>query len=230
MDTKYGEVAVELTPNLHAFLWTSTRTNNCNTYLIRSEKNILIDPGHLAYFEHVRDGLHQLGLSTGAIDLVVCTHAHPDHIEAVQQFDRSPALFALHAREWQLLREMAPVLKASMDIDLDCFTPDFFLTEGELKVGDVLLDVYHTPGHSPGAVTLHWPAVGALFTGDLIFQDALGRTDLPGGNGTQLKDSIRRMGTLDAAWLLSGHGDVVSGVDAVKSNFELVEREWFGYI
>jgi glyoxylase-like metal-dependent hydrolase (beta-lactamase superfamily II) len=125
---------------------------------------------------------------------------------------------------------MAPVLGAAMDVDLERFTPDFFLDEGKLTVGDIVLDVYHTPGHSPGAVTLHWPAVGALFTGDLIFKDALGRTDLPGGNGAQLKDSIRRMATLDAAWLLSGHGDVVSGVDAVRDNFEQVERMWFGYI
>ena len=145
---------MELTPNLHAFLWTSTRANNCNTYLIRSaQKNILIDPGHLAFFDHVRSGLGTLGLTVENIDLVICTHAHPDHIEAVQLFDEAPTLFTLHQDEWKLVKEMAPYLQASMNLDLDHLAPDFFLAEGPLTVGDIELEVYHTPGHAPGLVT-----------------------------------------------------------------------------
>ena len=222
---------MELTPNLHAFLWTSPSVNNCNTYLLRSaEKNVLIDPGHAAFFGHVREGLDQLGLATNDIDLVVCTHAHPDHIEAVRLFDRSRSLFALHAQEWKLVQAMAPYLKASMDIDLDQFTPDFFLTAGELEVGDIHLEVYHTPGHAPGAVTLYWPMQKALLTGDLVFKDGLGRTDLPGGDSAQLKNSIQSVSGLEAEWLLSGHGDVIEGKAAVKANFERVEQMWFGLI
>ena len=222
---------MELTPNLHAFLWTLPGANNCNTYLIRSgAKNILIDPGHAAHFDHVRNGLRRIGLSVGAIDLVICTHAHPDHIEAVQFFHDVPTRFAMHAAEWELVEKMAPMLKATMNVDLDLFTPDFFLTEGALTVGDVSLAVYHTPGHAPGAICLHWPEEEALFTGDLIFKDGLGRTDLPGGNGPQLKESIRRMAALDSQWLLSGHGEVVSGADAVAANFRQVEAMWFGYV
>lgn len=222
---------MELTPNLHAFLWTSTRANNCNTYLIRSaEKTILIDPGHAAYFDHVRKGLGRLGLSTEDVDLVLCTHAHPDHIEAVRLFDRSSTLFALHEAEWRLVEEMGPYLQAAMNVDLSTLAPDFFLEEGRLAAGDIELEVYHTPGHAPGAVTLLWPAEKALFSGDLIFRGGLGRTDLPGGDGRQLKDSIQRMAALDAQWLLSGHGDVLSGADAVRQNFDQVERTWFGYV
>lgn len=222
---------MELTPNLHAFLWTSTRANNCNTYLLRSpEKRILVDPGHAAFFDHVDQGLNRLGLSTADIDLVICTHAHPDHIEALRLFAGTPALFALHALEWQLVEAMGPYLQASLGVELDAFEPDFFLKEGALSVGDIQLEVYHTPGHAPGAVCLFWPAEKALFTGDLIFKGGLGRTDLPGGDGRQLKDSIRRMAALDARWLLSGHGDVVSGGDAIRQNFEQVEQVWFGYI
>jgi hydroxyacylglutathione hydrolase len=222
---------MELTPNLHAFLWTSTRANNCNSYLIRSsQKTILIDPGHAAYFDHVQQGLGELGLTTDDIDLVICTHAHPDHIEAVGLFDRSSTLFALHAAEWRLVEEMGPYLQASLHVDPSVLAPDFFLQEGDLAVGDTTLEVYHTPGHAPGAVTLLWPAEKALFTGDLIFRDGLGRTDLPGGDGRQLKASIQRMAGLDAAWLLSGHGGVIAGAEAVRKNFEQVERTWFSYI
>jgi len=218
---------MELTPNLHAFLWTSPSANNCNTYLLRSlDKNILIDPGHAPFFDHVERDLRRLDLSTEDIDLVICTHAHPDHMEAVRLFDTGPALFALHEAEWQLVEDMAPHL----NVDLGPFTPDFFLKEGELTVGDLALEVYHTPGHSPGGVSLYWPTESALVTGDLIFNGGLGRTDLPGGSGEQLKESIRRMAVLDAEWMLSGHGAVVSGADAVKANFRQVEQTYFSFI
>ena len=222
---------MELAPNLHAFLWTSSRANNCNTYLVRStDKTILIDPGHVAHFDHVRQGLLQLGLSIDDLDLIICTHAHPDHLEAITLFGDTQALFTLHTEEWRLVQDMAAYLKSAMNFDPEQFTPDFFLKEGELTVGDIKLYVYHTPGHSPGSITLHWPAVEALFTGDVIFNNGLGRTDLPGGNGEQLKNSIRSISAIDAQWLLSGHGEPVSGADTVKDNFEQVARMWFPHI
>jgi glyoxylase-like metal-dependent hydrolase (beta-lactamase superfamily II) len=222
---------MELTPNLHAFLWTSPGANNCNTFLIRSaQKTILIDPGHAPYFDHVRHGIASLNLEIGDVDLIIGTHAHPDHIEAVRLFARPPALFALSEAEWRLAREAAPMLKAALNFDPEGLAPDFFLAEGDLRVGDVTLEVFHTPGHAPGGITLYWPQEKALFTGDLIFQGGLGRTDLPGGDGQALKASIRRMAGLDAHWLLSGHGEVIRGAEAVRANFKGVERSWFNYI
>jgi len=222
---------MQISSNLHAFLWTSPSANNCNTYLLRSaEKSILVDPGHAAHFDHVRLGLQELGISTDDIDLVICTHAHPDHMEGVTLFQDAQALFTLHAAEWRLVQDMAAYLKSTMNFDPDQLAPDFFLKEGELKIGDIALNVYHTPGHSPGSISLHWPAEGALFTGDVIFNNGLGRTDLPGGNGGQLKESIRKLSAIDAQWLLSGHGEPVTGADAVSTNFEQVERMWFPYL
>jgi len=222
---------MQLTSNLHAFLWNSSSANNCNTYLIKTEqKRILVDPGHRAHFDHVHKGLSDLNLTMDSIDLVICTHAHPDHIEAVELFTDAPSLFAIHTNEWQMVLDMAPHLKQTMGIELDHLTPDFFLTEGRLNIGDIKLDIHNTPGHSPGGISLYYPHDKALLTGDLIFKGGLGRTDLPGGKSDLLKDSIRRMAALDSVWLLSGHGDVVSGQEAVKSNFEQVERMWFGYL
>jgi len=222
---------MQLTPNLHAFLWTSPNANNCNTYLIKTEqKRILIDPGHAAHFDHVQRGLSDLNLSMDSIDLIVCTHAHPDHMEAVQLFADTTALFTLHADDWQMVLDMAPHLKQIMGTELDHLTPDFFVNQGQLKVGDIDLEIHSTPGHSPGGISLYYAQDKALLTGDLIFKGGLGRTDLPGGKSELLKDSIQRMALLDSAWLLSGHGDVVSGQAAVQSNFEQVERMWFGYL
>lgn len=222
---------MEIASNLHAFFWSSPSVNNCNSYLLRSPgKTILIDPGHASCFDHVRQGLDQLGLTVADVDLIIATHAHPDHLEAVQLFDRDATLFALHKADWDLLKDMLSSQGASPSLDMGGFEPDFFLTEGELKAAGVMLEVFHTPGHSPGSVTLYWPPVRALFSGDLIFRDGLGRTDTPGGNSGQLKSSIRRMASVDAEWLLSGHGEAVSGHDAVEANFSQVERMWFGYL
>lgn len=222
---------MELTANLHAFLWSSTTTNNCNTYLLRSEKKtILVDPGHASCFDHVGRGLEGLGLSRGDIDLVIATHAHPDHLEAIQLFDRDTTLFALHEQDWNLVKEMLPLLGGASSMSLDRLQPDMLLREGSLTVGDIDLEVYHTPGHSPGSITLYWPAEKALVAGDLIFRGGLGRTDIPGGNSDHLKDSIRRMAGIEAGWLLPGHGEIVSGADAVKANFRQVENMWFQYL
>ena len=84
---------MKLTENLHAFIWQSMTTNNCNAYLIDGPKRVLIDPGHRALFDHVQMGLKQLQLTIDDIDLIICTHAHPDHLEAVPLFRDKPALF-----------------------------------------------------------------------------------------------------------------------------------------
>ena len=82
---------MQITNNLHAFIWDSMTVNNCCTYLIDGPKPILIDPGHAHLFGHVESGLDKLGLAIEDIGLVVCTHGHPDHIEAVQLFQETPA-------------------------------------------------------------------------------------------------------------------------------------------
>ena len=69
-----------------------------------------------------------------------------------------------------------------------------------------------------------------MFTGDLIFKEGFGRTDLPGGDSAALKESIKRLTGLDVEWLLSGHGEIITGVDAVRKNFEAIEQFYFAYI
>ncbi len=211
-------------------MWESLTANNCNTYLIDGAVRILIDPGHRHLFTHVTGGLADRGLEMDDIGMVLCTHGHPDHIESLGLFSDRPAQTAIHAAEWRFCEEMAPLLQSALGMTLDGLSPDILLTEGELTIGDVDLEVFHTPGHSPGSVCLYLPDEKMLITGDLIFKDGLGRTDLPGGNGAQIKESIRRMSRLDVAWVLPGHGDIIAGTDAVQANFERLEREWFAYV
>ena len=99
-----------------------------------------------------------------------------------------------------------------------------------MKIGDFGFQVIHTPGHSPGSICLYWPDRKVLFTGDVVFYQGVGRTDLPGGNGEDLKASIKRISQLEVDYLLTGHGNVVSGRDLVKANFSEIERVWFAYL
>lgn len=216
--------------NLHAFIWRSMQANNCNTYLINGSTPILIDPGHVAYFGLVADALAELGLSPETIAMVVATHGHPDHIEAFKTFKSLPAVSALHGKEWSGLQAMAARIKVAMKVRLSDYAPDVLLREGQLKVGDVALTVLHTPGHSPGSVCLYWPAERALFSGDLVFKNGVGRTDLPGGDGRQLKESIERVAALDVEYLLPGHGEIVSGAANVRANFEQIAKVWLSYV
>ena len=221
---------MKLTDNLHAFIWQSMTTNNCNAYLIDGPKRVLIDPGHRALFEHVQLGLKQLQLTIDDIDLVICTHAHPDHLEAIPLFKDKPALFTLHEAEWHWVTTVGKQMSAAFGIDLDDFRPDFFLKEGTLSLDGLELDIIHTPGHSPGSVTLYWPRQKVLFTGDLVFKEGIGRTDLPGGDGAKIKESIKGLMNLDVEWLLPGQGNFISGAENVKKNFAEIESFYFAYV
>ncbi len=219
---------MEIVENLHFFSWNNPSANNCNTYLINGKKKILVDPGHYHLFGHVRDELSRLGLAPEDIEMVIITHGHPDHMEGVRIFENADTLIALHGTEMTFIQSVAPHYGEALGIS--DFEPDILLGEGDLSIGDLNFQVIHTPGHSPGSICLYWPDKKALFVGDVVFNQGIGRTDLPGGNGSELKESIKRISQLDVSYLLTGHGDVVSGRDAVKENFKMIEDYWFAYL
>lgn len=219
---------MQILENLYGFFWLDPTTNNCNTYLITGTMNILIDPGHYHLFGHVRDNLERLSLSTEDIHVVIALHGHPDHMEGVRAFSTPPTLVALPMIEMGFVKRHATHYWESMRLnDLE---PDIFLKQGDLRVGDLTLRVIHTPGHSPGSMTLYWPERKVLFTSDLVFNQGIGRTDLPGGNGQELKKSINLISKFEADCLLPGHGDMISGRELVRANFQDVERSWFPYL
>ncbi len=219
---------MQIFDGLHAFIWSDPSANNCNSFFISGEKNILIDPGHHQLFGHISDGLSRLGMSPQDIDLVIITHGHPDHMEAVKIFTDTSTSIAVPAIEMDFIRNLPPQLAGALGID--DFEPDILLQEGNLKVGNIDLQVIHTPGHSPGSICLNWPKAKVLFTGDVVFNQGVGRTDLPGGDGQKLKESINMISRIETDYLLTGHGDIVSGRDLVKANFEEIKKVWFAYI
>ena len=207
---------------LHAFIWRVHTQNNCNTYLIDGDLKILIDPGHVHLFDNVRKNLNAIGVSPDRIDLVIATHGHPDHLEAVKGLGKS-TMFAMSAEEYRFICEIAGQYFKIPE-------PHFFLKEGDLTIGEERFDVIATPGHSPGSICLYWPAKKALFTGDLVFNQSIGRTDLPGGNGRMMKESIEKISRMDIDYLLCGHGEIVAGKKEVKANFQKIKDYWFDYL
>ena len=207
---------------LHAFIWQDHSANNCNTYLIDADKKILIDPGHLHLFSPIERELKKLKITPDQIDVVIATHGHPDHLEAAGKF-KKPTLFAMNQEEHALISELAAGYFKVTEAD-------FFLAEGDLTIGKLNFQVLVTPGHSPGSICLYWPDRKVLFTGDVVFNQSIGRTDLPGGSSGDLKKSIIRLSKLDVEYLLTGHGEMVTGREKVQENFHMIQDYWFNYL
>ncbi|MFB3925352.1 MAG: MBL fold metallo-hydrolase [Syntrophales bacterium] len=216
------DISMEIFKGLHAFIWRDFQANNCNTYFIEGSKKILVDPGIFQFFSHVRAGLAHLGLSPGQIDVVVITHEHYDHMDSVHLFEK-PTWIAMSRGARDSIRKYGNGREVFPE-------PDFMLTEGTLNIGNASFYIIPSPGHSPGSICVYWPDRKVLFSGDTIFKQSIGRSDLPGGQGSLLKESILRISKLDIEYLLPGHGEIIEGKKEVQENFRFIERQWFRYL
>lgn len=178
-----------------------------NCYIVGSEKTkegIIIDPG--AEPEAILNAVRDLELK---ITMIVVTHGHADHTAAVGEVKKAFNVpFAVHADEVSGLHEVSkyiPTLFGTKMAPLPA--PDKLLNEGDIiKVGEFSFKVLHTPGHSPGGISL--AGNGVVFSGDTLFNYGIGRTDFPGSSYDALMESIRtKLMTLpDKTIVLSGHG------------------------
>ena len=221
---------MKLTKDLFIYPWTNFSINNCNTYLINENHPILIDTGLAFCLDGVLEEIKKDGIDPETIELIISTHSHPDHFEGVKSFMQKDTKMALHQAEDTFVKETGKGFYSMFGLKMPEYRVDFFLQEGELKVKDTVMEIYHTPGHSPGSVSIYLPKNKALIPGDVIFQAGVGRTDFPGGDGSLLKKSIDRLSHLDAEYLLPGHGDIVQGSDRIKRNFDYVAQVYYSLI
>ncbi len=176
-----------------------------NCYIVGSESNkegMIIDPGDEAevIFENVKD----LGLE---IKSIVLTHAHIDHIGALKEVkEATGAEVAIHADDAQALQEKSVSAMFGLSYPTPP-PPDRLLQDGDsLDIGDLHFGVLHTPGHSPGGICLLGEEI--VFSGDTLFNFGIGRYDLPGGDYSQLMNSIhtKLMVLPDNTAVYPGHG------------------------
>jgi len=221
---------VELIKDLFIYPWTDMSVNNCNTFFIGGEMSLLIDPGLDFCLKGVLDNIKNDGFDPGKIEHIISTHSHPDHFEGIQHFIQSDTRMALHPDEDAFLKKEGLGFYNMFGLKLPEYRMDFSLQEGEFKVNTTTFEIYHTPGHSPGSISLYWPDKKVLIVGDVVFHAGVGRTDFPGGEGKLLKKSIERLSKLDTEYLLPGHGEIIKGSDNIKRNFYYVADVYYNLI
>ena len=219
-----------LDQELYAYVWENPYENNCNSYLVSGDRTILIDPGHTRHVPRLLEQMTADGVSPDGIDLLILTHAHPDHLEGAEAFLDKPVKITMAKEEERYLRESGRLLFEMSGGALPKLRIDFFLKEGRLQVGEKIFEILQTPGHSPGSLTIHWPEKKALFTGDAVFYGGVGRTDFPEGNSRSLLESIERLSRLDIEMMLPGHGEPVLGKEKVLQNFEFLRESVCPYL
>lgn len=212
--------------DFYVYPWVSMQDNNANTVFIDGPVPTLVDPGHSHLFRYLAEGMMRDGLNIDKIKLIICTHGHPDHVEAADQFDSS-VLKAIGKKEYEYLEEEGKELFLMTGSRPPRKSFDLFLKEGLLDLGDKQLSVLETPGHSPGGLCLHWPEKALLISGDTVFYMGVGRTDLPGGDMQALGQSLQRLSYLDVEYLIPGHGDMVRGRESISKNFKMLMSEFF---
>ena len=221
---------MKLEEDLYCYPWTSMMENNCNSYYIGGEVPTLIDTGHKNRVSNLLSLMEKDGIDQREIKLVISTHAHPDHFEGNQVFVNNGVMMAMHREEESFMRSVGGRMFKMFGLEIPDMKVDFYLKEGRLSLGKHEFQIYHTPGHSPGSISIYWPEKKALITGDVVFNQGVGRTDFPGCDGRLLKESIEKLAKLDVQYLLPGHNEMVAGKKEVKENFDFIRRAIFPYI
>lgn len=175
-----------------------------NAYLVwdgRSPDALVVDPGMGA----AQPLVERITANDLQLTIIGNSHGHIDHI-----FDDAPLMratdapLAIHPDDAYRLDG-----RNTYGFELEAVTPTRELREGDqVRIGELVFDVLHTPGHTEGSVCLYEERLGILLSGDLLFAGSYGRTDLPGGNDEQMVASLARIAREipPAVRVLPGHG------------------------
>jgi len=161
-----------------------------NCFVVRAqdgERAVIVDPGEEA--PRLLAALDELGVS---LDAILLTHTHFDHVGAVAPIARATGapVYCPHLEVAALQDIMAFVPWPGFG-PFESWDPEHTIQGGEtLDLAELTFDVIYTPGHSPGHVTYAVRDESALLSGDVLFDGSIGRTDLPGGDGPTLLQSI----------------------------------------
>ncbi|MCU0368367.1 MAG: MBL fold metallo-hydrolase [Cyclobacteriaceae bacterium] len=196
-----------------------------NTYVVYDETGeaVIIDPG--CYERTEKDELAKFIVSENLhLKYLLNTHCHIDHVLGnyfIKEKYKIP--FLIHPKDEPVLKAVKAYAPNYGFAAYQEATPDGYLSEQEIiQFGNTTLNVLFLPGHAPGHVGFYHKESLSLISGDVLFQQSIGRTDLPGGNFDILIESIQQKIFLlpDAVTIYPGHGDTTTiGEEKISNPF-----------
>jgi len=185
--------------------------HQANCYVVKNDGDLfVIDPG--ARPERIKTYLAQ----GDRINAILLTHGHFDHIGAVDELAKEfKCPVYLHEDDEELVLDSE--LNYSQTRNVTVKSPLTFFKEGVFRLSATEFHIIHAPGHTKGSVLIG--IQNELFTGDVLFKNSVGRTDLTGGNDREMKASLRIIKTLDKNLRVHpGHGESTTIESELKSN------------
>lgn len=187
----------------------------------------VVDPG--GDLDRIRAAADAAGVT---VKQILLTHAHIDHAGGTAELaaDLGVPIVGPHPGDQFWIDGLADQARHFGFRPAQPFTPDRWLAQGDrLQVGKLEIEVRHCPGHTPGHVVFHVPAMKLAIVGDVLFAGSIGRTDFPGGDFQTLVDAIRsQLFTLgDDVQFIPGHGPM-STIGAERRSNPFVADHRFG--
>lgn len=186
--------------------------NEPNIFLLDGE--VLVDTGTGNTFAQLKEEIEHK-FNKKQIKTIVNTHYHFDHTGGNKKFrDWLKADIAIHADDKEKI-EQGETLAEMMSETTRIVTVDHGLYNGDIiKTSNFIFEVIHTPGHTQGSICLYESDKRILISGDTLFSDSVGRTDLAGGSMEMLISSLKKLSELPVMYLFPGHGSIrTSGID-----------------
>ena len=177
---------------------------NCYiVYCNDTKEAIVVDPGGEG--EEILKRINDLKIK---VKYIILTHGHGDHIGGlIEVKNGTNAPILIHEADEAYLKDSVKNLSSLMSIKEIAISPDELLKDGDvLKLGDYDVEIIHTPGHTPGGISIK--IENNLFTGDTLFAGSIGRTDFEGGSYEEIISSIKNklVNYTDDTIVYPGHG------------------------
>jgi len=189
-----------------------------NCYLVRYNNcNFLIDPG--SEFKRIKEYIIKNSIK---LDFIINTHAHYDHFGAVSDLMKEFDIpFYMHENESDIMadskKNLSSILSSGELLLQTCTFINEDTVDNFLKPG---IKIMNFPGHTPGSIIIK--VEDNLFTGDILFKESVGRTDLPGGNSRNMNESLKIIKTFDKKLkIFPGHGPESTMEEELENNYFL---------